>query len=82
MDVGVSGCLRYTLVREVVSFLLAKPESVAQLLFFCCTASTAPTARAAVVSAGAGPVVGSHVKPLTERLRAAQPSTSHLKDQS
>lgn len=39
-------------------------------------------ARAAVVSAGAGPVVGSHVKPLSERLRAAQPSTSHLKDQS
>lgn len=42
MDVGVSGCLRYTLVREVVSFLLAKPESVAQCLFFCCTASAAP----------------------------------------
>lgn len=42
MDVGVSDCLRYAHVREVVSFLLATPESVAQFLFLCCTASTAP----------------------------------------
>lgn len=42
MDVGVSDCLRYAHVREVVSFLLATPESVAQFLFFCCTPSTAP----------------------------------------
>ena len=39
-------------------------------------------AQAAVVSAGAGPAAGSHVKYLSERLRAAQPNTSHPKAQS
>lgn len=42
MDVGVSDCLRYAHVRELVSFLLATPESVAQCLFCCCAPSTAP----------------------------------------
>lgn len=85
MDVGVSDCLRYAHVRELVSFLLATPQSM-----LCCSVSFLllhtqhwpSVAQAAVVSAGAGPAAGSHTKHLSERLRAARPSTSHLKDQS
>lgn len=77
MVVGVSDCLRYAYVREV-SFLLATPESVALLHTQHCPS----VVQAAVVSAGDGPAEGSHVKHLSERLRAAQPSTSHLKEQS
>lgn len=79
---GVSDSLRYAQVREVVSFLLAAPETVAQFLLLCKQRCPTVAQAAAVVSASAGPAAGSHAKHLSERLRTAQPSTSHLKDQS
>lgn len=74
MDVGVSDCLRYT--RKEKSHSSWPCQRVALLHTQHCPS----VVQAAVVSAAAGTAVGAYVKHLSERLRAAQPSTSHLKD--
>lgn len=81
-DVGVSDCLRYAHGRGVVPFLPTTPGTAAQVLCGCCTPSAAPQLPKQQLLRQALGQQRVRAWNVSERLRAARPSTSHLKDQS